>query len=53
MVLSKSDTTLILREQVPDPLKLTRAEIKTYGLKPIFKADISGWLVTIEAPWVS
>merc|ERR1712176_1048136 len=25
-------------------------EIKTYGLKPIFKADISGWLVSIEAP---
>ncbi|KAL5254155.1 hypothetical protein ACHWQZ_G013804 [Mnemiopsis leidyi] len=38
------------KEQVPDPLKLTRAEIKSYGLKPIFKADISGWLVTIEAP---
>ena len=42
----------IFRDQVQDPLKLSHAEVKRYGLQLIFKIDISGWLVSVEAPLV-
>lgn len=42
----------VLRDQVPDPLRLTHSEVKSYGMKLVFRIDISGWLVSVEAPLV-
>lgn len=38
------------KDQVPDPLRLTHSEVKSYGMKLVFRIDISGWLVSVEAP---